>query len=534
MDEDLRPPKQRFPQSHQMAEGIADRLIENLTIGLVLVKNDGSIVFFNSGCAKIFGYSEEEMSQLHLSDLIPETHRQQHAQEHRQYLMNPSERSMGTGREVHGVRNDGEEVPLEIGLSPLTIDGAKMVLATIIDITERKALLREKDRLLSEKVALSAANREKSAFVANMSHEIRTPLTAIIGFTQLLSVDEIPDEKKDVMRQSIERNAEHLKSLIDDVLDLSRLEAQSVKPRLTEFSLANELDAVLSILRIKAERKNICLSIKYSSPVPQLIISDPIRLRQILINLLGNSIKFTDSGSVDLEVSFADGRLDLDVIDTGCGIPEKYQKGIFKAFSQVESSATRHLQGTGLGLTLSRTLARALGGDVTLVQSRPGEGTTFQLSLFPEIPKSSRMDDEFPTSRPTNTKLAVSGLLAGVRLLVADDSEDSRTFFKIILELAGATVHEARNGVEAFSAATSNDYDVILLDMQMPKMNGFEAARQIRAQNIKTPIIALTAGTSQEERSQCIESGCDDFKSKPLHPNAIVACVRTWALNKNY
>ncbi len=392
-----------------------------------------------------------------------------------------------------------------------------------------------------------AANRSKSEFLANMSHEIRTPMTAILGFAELLLVDgditRAPERRLSTIR-TIQRNGEHLLALINDVLDLSKIESGKMSVERKPCSPCQILAEVMALLRGRADEKGIDLEVEPAGPLPETILTDPLRLRQILINLVGNAVKFTEQGRVRIVPAYLprdNPRLRVDVIDTGIGIAADQSARLFAPFEQAEPSVERRFGGTGLGLTISRRLAEALGGRVDIVVSAPGGGTTMRLTIdagprsagdLIENPRDQiarLVADESPPSA-TPPGVDAPNQLADVRVLLAEDSVDTRRLLTYLLRRAGArvdVVENGRAGVErAWRAVEVRDpYDVILMDMQMPIMDGYTATALLRVRGYRRPILALTANAMDGEREKCVSAGCDGYLAKPIDRSSLIAGI---------
>ena len=377
--------------------------------------------------------------------------------------------------------------------------------------------------------AAQAANEAKSQFLANMSHEIRTPLTAILGFAETMFEEGTDLAEARRCAQIICRNGDHLLSVINDILDLSKIEAGRLEVERLSLEPLRLIHDTVSVISARAAAKDVALAVKLQEPIPSRIHSDPTRLRQVLINLLGNAIKFTDEGSVTLRVSPSPSseqpeQLRFEVIDTGIGMTEEQLTRLFQPFSQADMSTTRRFGGTGLGLSISRRLARMLGGDVT-AHSTYGEGSTFVLTVATgDLAETEFIDNPNEAYRGMDTRergessaaIAVSG-----RILLADDGPDNQLLIASLLKKWGADVTVCDNGRAAVDLALAalragEPFGCILMDMQMPVMDGYDATRALRDARYDSPIIALTANAMGTDRARCLEAGCDDYATKPI------------------
>ncbi|WKJ88672.1 response regulator [Methylomonas montana] len=360
------------------------------------------------------------------------------------------------------------------------------------------------------KEAAEAANRAKTAFLANMSHELRTPLNAILGFAQLMERDATLSEQHRSELQTINRSGRHLLSLINDVLEIARIEAGRTTIQSKPFDLADMLHAVDEMIRLRAETKGLQFVIERFGKLPFCVLGDAHHLRQVLINLLGNAVKYTQQGRVGLRLTPIDGRIRFEVADTGPGIDPGEQQHIFQAFYQTEAGSALG-EGAGLGLTISREFVRLMGGEID-VQSQPGQGSVFAFAL--PLPETVSLPESVPRAR-------ILGLEAGqmpLRILVAEDKIDSRDLLVSLLRSVGFEVRGVDNGAQAVASFISWQPHFIWMDIRMPVMDGYEATRQIRALpgGDKVKIVALTASVFQERLGDILDSGCDDILIKPF------------------
>lgn len=391
-------------------------------------------------------------------------------------------------------------------------------MGTVIDVHDHKL---HEDSLLKDKREAELSNQTKSQFLANMSHEIRTPLNAILGFADLCGdLGCSRDERIDFLKR-IRWNGDHLLRLIDDILDLAKMESGSPTVQKSEFSIGKVLEETVGSLRALASRKGLNLELRRSLTLPSSIYSDPHRIKQIVNNLVGNAIKFTASGGVKVNADPGpDGSVIIEISDSGIGLSADQQKNLFKPFSQADSSVTRKYGGTGLGLHLSRKLAQSIGGDVVLKHSEVGSGSTFSFSFKPEkAPQSSESTATLPVQPAHQRKLY------GRKILVAEDSPDSRELIHLYFRSTGAQILSADNGFEAMSIAWRERPDLILMDVQMPGMDGLEATRRLRSEGFNRPIVALTAHALQDEVDRSFEAGCNYHLTKPVMKDVLLSLV---------
>lgn len=365
------------------------------------------------------------------------------------------------------------------------------------------------------------ATHAKSKFLASMSHEIRTPLTSIIGFAETLGDSSNDPEEFMYAAESIKRSGNHLHQIINDVLDISKIEAGQIELEMMEASPTAILAEVTTMMEEKVKKKGLKLRTNYYFPLPRLIITDPTRLRQILLNLLGNAIKFTSQGIVCINAYYSQNErmMKFEVSDTGIGMTEEGLEHVFEPFSQADKSTTRKFGGTGLGLSISKQIAEKMGGTI-VCDSKLGVGSTFTATISigdiagPELIYESKEIAELTANEQVihQRHNKYSG-----KVLLAEDTEENQQLISLHLRKSGIDINVVSNGEEAVNAALKQDYDLILMDLQMPVLNGLEAIRMLRNANYEKPIVALTAATSVSDRETCKEAGADNFISKPIN-----------------
>ena len=402
-------------------------------------------------------------------------------------------------------------------------------------------LKREAGERLQAQIELSKAlasaessNQAKSEFLANVSHEIRTPMTAILGFSEHLLEPSLTTAERTEAVETIQRNGEHLLSLINDILDISKVEAGKMEIERISCSADQIVREVLASMQGRAQAKALDLALRYESPVPRKVMTDPTRVRQILINLVGNAVKFTEQGGVRIALRYRDEELtalEFEVTDTGIGMTGEQADSLFLPFTQADTSMARRFGGTGLGLALSRRLAQLLGGHVELVSTVLGEGTCFRLTV-PVVPVAGtemiRSPELLLEQKSEKCQPGTCSLPLPCRVLLAEDGMDNQRLISLVLRKAGAQVSIVDNGEAAVTQILKGEdapFDLVLMDMQMPVLDGYEATRQLRSAGYEQPIVALTAHAMAHDRQKCIEAGCDDYATKPIDRETLVAVI---------
>jgi PAS domain S-box-containing protein len=540
--------KRRVTEELRRSQQSMKTILESLPVGLAILGDDHRVRHLNEPGLELMGYdSADGIIGSLCKDVFC-----------REECEGCPERALGRPGEVSQsdefllARSDGSEIPVLRTLVPVTVQEESVILVVFVDISERKqaenelqeyaAALEEANQTLREYgEAADTATRTKSEFLANMSHEIRTPMTAILGFSEVLldekGIDRTPPERIDALR-TIQRNGRYLLELINDILDLSKIEAGKIELEEAECCPIQVVSDVISLMQVRADAKNLALDAEYEGAIPETIRTAPLRLRQVLINLLGNAVKFTELGAVRLKVRFlstlgASSKLVFEVSDTGIGMTAEQTQRLFQPFTQADSSTSRRFGGTGLGLTISKRLAEMMGGDIALT-SQLGVGSTFSLTIDPGPLDGALLVDATDTHcRAPETPSQPTPMLEELscRILLAEDGPDNQRLIAFLLRKAGAQVDLAENGLVAYEQAMARlnqgqPYDVILMDMQMPVMDGYEATRRLRESGYDRPVVAVTANAMAGDREECLAAGCDDFATKPIDRRALLESVK--------
>jgi PAS domain S-box-containing protein len=515
----------KIEQTLQASENRYRLISENLNDLICLHEQDSTIIYLSSSVEEMLGYSEKELLgqkpfQLYHPDdftLFRSTDYLQAVEQEQDFTVE--------GRVRH---KDGHYLWIESRMRPFVYANDENAYWQSItrDISELKA---RETALKAAKEEAEEATRTKSEFLANMSHEIRTPMNAIIGLTGLLLESSLDFEQRDFI-ETIRISGDGLLGIINDILDFSKIEAGKLELEHAPFNLRKCVEDALDMHTVKAREKGLNLAYRIDEQVPELVLGDMIRLRQILVNLLGNAVKFTSDGEVVLSVTSVEAKnaakeLCFSIVDTGIGIPPERMNRLFQSFSQVDSSTTRQYGGTGLGLVISKRLAEAMGGHMW-VESEPGKGSTFCFTIVVSACDSSYKDKEVPETAVPVTSLDTPR--QDLRILLAEDNAINQKVALRMLQRLGYSAGVAGNGHEVLAALQQQAYDIILMDVQMPQMDGLTATQLIRQNNTlqqRPYIIALTANALKGDRERFLEAGMDDYLSKPVRLEALAAAI---------
>ncbi len=537
--EQCQPVNNRSPQRSELMDSQFRAILDQATDVIVCVSKTGRILDVNAAVERVVGFKAEECIGKYFFRLgiyrvqdIPQLIRL--------FRQTIRSRTITEYVELELRHKNGQPVFIEIGSKFVMNNGKIQCIVNIIrNISERKQAIAE---LTRAKQQAESASRAKSQFLANMSHEIRTPMTAILGFTDLL-IDSLSDPDSLEAVNTIKRNGEYLLGILNDILDLSKIEAGKFQIERDICSPIQIVNEVVSLLQVRAQAKNLFLRAEYICPIPRNIVADPIRVRQILVNLIGNSIKFTAAGGIRLVTSLVytnenQPRLRFDVIDTGIGLNEQQMAMIFQPFVQCNRETDAKPSGTGLGLTITKRLVEMLGGEIG-VQSAPGAGSTFSVTIDTGSLEGVEMldgivnDEMLDEYRPNSCAELPCPQNLDCRILLAEDGPDNMRLISWLLQKAGAEVTPVANGRLAVEAAFNADcngrpFDIVLMDVQMPEMDGYEAAKKLRDAGYLHPIVALTANAMKEDRQRCLYAGCNDYLTKPIDREKLLQMVANY------
>lgn len=508
-----RHPVQR--QNSEDSEGRLRALVDTAVDGVIIIDSQGIVQDFNPACESLFGYPAEEVIGQNVRMLMPGPYREEHDGYLARYRATGERRIIGIGREVEGRRKNGSTFPLELSVGEAHRGDQWSFVGIIRDITARKAA---EQALQRAKEAAESANQAKSLFLANMSHEIRTPMNAVLGYAQIMDNDPRFPQRHRQALEAIDRAGNHLLGVINQILDLSKIEAGAMELHVDDFDLDELVESLSAIFKVRCEQRDLDWLIEKRIDRAQ-VRGDQGKLRQVLINLLGNAVKFTDEGGVRFAISQAGDRYRFEVSDTGTGIAADEQERIFEPFQQAAEGMSKG--GTGLGLTLSKRQVGLMGGGLGIA-SRVGEGSLFFFDL--DLPAAEGPVAAASLNAARILRLAPSCELAA---LVVDDVADNRDLLSRMLQTFGARVTVATDGADALDKARSARPDIAFMDVRMPVMDGIETLRRMREAGLDsgTVFVAMSAAGWRHETDRYSEAGFDDFIAKPYRFETVCACI---------
>ena len=504
---------------------ILNLVLEHMDQGISLFDEDLNCLAVNRKLLEMLDLSADKIKVgCKLDDIIrPLAYRGDYGGEDPEQEFRSRMQVLSEQRHLRSERIDPNGRSIE--LRQLPVPGGGFV-AIHTDITHHR---RNEENLKEAIRTAELANRAKSAFLATMSHELRTPMNGVLGMTDMLLASDLDPEQRH-QATLIKSSGEALLGLLNDILDLSKIEAGEMSMEEIDFDPVELLDGIEALWAPKLREKSVGLRFETSTPLPRTLRSDPTRIRQILFNLIGNAHKFTERGDVHVRTGarmMADGQVELrfDVADTGIGIPPEAHDTLFSKFTQADSSVTRRFGGTGLGLAICRELAGLLGGEID-VESEPGVGSTFWFTVrcAAVVDKPQPAADAAPPVDPDPARVDTGGAGASLRILVAEDNLVNRSVITAMLKKLGHRCDTVENGLEALDALVRSPFDLVLMDVQMPVMDGLTATRRIRGlpgSHASIPVVALTANAMKGDREECLNAGMDDFLTKPIAVNEL-------------
>lgn len=514
----------RKTQALQEAEKRNSQLINSANDGVIMIDPLSNIVLFNPAAQRMFGRTEEDTIGKPLKVLIPKK-LQEDEDSGVQLFEDANEKDELKGdQQINALHSDGSTFPIQTSFSKLMIDGELHYTAIVRDITDQ---VHAREQLIQSKKEAEKSKEMQSVFLSNMSHEIRTTMNGVIGLSKLLEETRLDDTQQKYLN-AIQNSSKNLLVILNDILDFSKIEAGKMTFENIPFNLRYQVDTAIEVMTVRAQERNLYLKVDYGLELPEELTGDPVRLIQVLNNLIGNGLKFTNRGGVSIRIksNLTDEKntlLTFEVTDTGIGIPENKRSEIFSSFTQSSISTTREYGGTGLGLTISKQLVEHMGGRIW-VESTYGKGSTFAFEIPFEIAQIQEI-----IAKNDETKRRSSGRLnaiQGKRVLLIEDNEINQLVASTLLKKWELHVEVANNGLEGVETWKSKDFDLILMDIRMPKMDGYEATKTIRELEKKTsqhvPIIAMTASAMIGDNRKCIEVGMDDYISKPFEPDNLM------------
>ena len=502
-------------------------VLDNMADAMITIDANGLIESTNIMACVMFGYTPEELIGHNISMLMPEPHHSQHDSYLQEFRRTQKNRIIGAPRELEGRRKNASIFAISLTVTQIALAGKTTFIGMISDITQRKE---NEAHLRDAKEAAEVANKAKSEFLASMSHEIRTPINGVLGLAQLL--DETPlDAEQHQLVKTIIASGNSLMTVLNDILDFSKMEAGKMDIELSPFEPRQLVHDIMDVMNVQAKQKGIRLTLQCAKEIPLFICSDAARIRQILFNLIGNALKFTQHGSVNISLHIVQQHLRFDIQDTGVGIALEKQPVLFQMFTQENTSTSRTFGGTGLGLAIAKRLAGLLGGEIGF-ESEKNVGSLFWVSLpLVAVDPSLAFEEKLA---PASPRQKLANEFANCRVLLVEDNDVNRMVAGGMLKSLGMAYDVALNGIEAVEKVLSSTYNLVLMDCEMPEMDGYQSTQEIRAHEQSRrsaesyrpiPIIALTANAMSHDRQRCMESGMNGFIVKPLKIDVLHAVI---------
>ena len=509
-------------------------ILDGAVDAIITIDDTGVIASVNPAVEKLTGYNRSELIGQNIRLLMLSPYREEHDGYLQSYLSSGQKKIIGTDREVSILKKDGIELPVELSVSEVALADRKMFTGILRDVSERK---RSEEVLRQAKEEAELSAKAKSQFLANMSHEIRTPMNGILGMTELLSQTSLTPKQQEYIGL-VQNSGKNLLSIINDILDISKIEADKLVLTKIPFDLEELISETVKIARFSTKDKELSITYQIDPDIPRTLNGDSHRLRQILNNLISNAIKFTDEGTIDVQVSIKHRDLEQielvwDVSDTGIGMTPEQKERIFQPFTQADDSTVKKYGGTGLGLNISKQLAEMMGGTLWL-ESEYGKGSTFSFSTqfgllqdYHDVESIMRQSEN--ESSDTDNVYDPTASSGPLRILLVEDNEINQVVAQSMLQEAGHTVVLSGNGRIALETLENESFDIILMDVHMPEMDGFEATAAIREQELVSgahiPIVALTANVMLEDQQRCLEAGMDAYVPKPFDPQVLSSTI---------
>lgn len=518
---ELKQAQEELKQSEERYRAVADSAVDSI----ITADKAGNIIGWNQGATSTFGYTDKEIIGQPLTILIPDKYKDLHMDGFNRVQQGGLPHVIGKTVEFQGQRKNGKIFPIEVSMAQWQTSSDRFFTGIIRDITVRK--LAEEELLWAKEKAVES-DRLKSAFLANLSHEIRTPMNAILGFSELLNDPDMEDENKEIFLSRINQATHQLLHIITDIVDISKIEAGQETTHPEVFNLNELLEEIKNLFEPLASLKNLKISLHKNIPADlQNVRSDPKKLRQILNNIIGNALKFTEKGAVEIKVEINEPQLIFSVTDTGIGIDPSLHEVIFDRFRQAELGNSRKYGGTGIGLSLAKSYVELLGGTIR-IDSSPGKGSTFTFEIpYHPVFSHTEVNDRKRTDFDAD-------YWKGKTILLAEDEEVNLLFIQAVLKATGINIVTAMSGLEAIEQCEKNeDISLVLMDIKMPVMDGLTATRIIKSHRQNLPIIATTAYALSTDREKCLEAGCIDYLSKPIKKDMLIDMMNKYLYKEN-